>query len=75
METTKKDGCEASQLRTVLIQTLAGNSPARGKILAALRRSPLVGAEIELARAQSEESRATIWENEDVFELHRDSDA
>jgi hypothetical protein len=75
MRTTKKDRCEASQLRTPLTQGLSSNTPTRGKILAALRRSPLVGAKIELARAQSDESRATIWENEDVFELHRDSDA
>jgi hypothetical protein len=43
-------GPEASQLRMAVGQTIAGEPPKRGGILAALRRSPLVGADLDLAR-------------------------
>ena len=44
----------AGALRTDLAQRLGGDEPPRlGGILAALRRSPLVGAELDLERAQT----------------------
>jgi hypothetical protein len=45
-----EEGMEASHLRTVVSQTLAGEPPRRGGILAALRRSPLVGADLDFTR-------------------------
>jgi len=40
----------AAQLRAAVRETLAGEPPKTGGILAALRRSPLVGADLDLAR-------------------------
>ena len=47
-----EDGPEASRLRTVVSQTVEGEPPKRGGILAALRRSPLVGADIDPERSR-----------------------
>jgi hypothetical protein len=43
-------GPEAARLRTTVRQALSGDRAATGGILAALRRSPLVGAELDLRR-------------------------
>ena len=45
-----EDGPEASKLRAVIQRSVAGEPPRKGGILAALRRSPLVGAGLDLAR-------------------------
>lgn len=45
-----EEGPEASRLRANLSQTIDGEPPKKGGILAALRRSPLVGANLDLAR-------------------------
>lgn len=52
-----EDGPEASRLRAAVTQTIGGEPPKKGGILAALRRSPLVGAELDLIRVR-EEGRA-----------------
>lgn len=45
---------EAGALRTDLARRLGGGEPPRGGgILAALRRSPLVGAELDLSREET----------------------
>ena len=49
-----EDGPEAARLRATVAQGLAGEAPKKGGILAALRRSPLVGAEIDLSRPVEE---------------------
>lgn len=49
-----EDGPEASHLRAVVSQTIAGEPPKKGGILAALRRSPLVGADLDLTRDREE---------------------
>jgi hypothetical protein len=41
-----EDGPDASRLRAVVNQTISGEPPRKGGILQALRRSPLVGADI-----------------------------
>ena len=51
---------EASRLRIVVSQTIAGEPPKRGGILAALRRSPLVGADLDLARPREEGRKVDI---------------
>jgi hypothetical protein len=43
-------GPASSRLRIAVSQSVAGEPPKRGGILAALRRSPLVGADLELTR-------------------------
>ena len=45
-----EDGPDASRLRAVVNQTISGEPPRKGGILQALRRSPLVGAEIAPVR-------------------------
>ncbi len=39
---------------------MAGETPRKGGILAALRRSPLVGADLDLARAREEGRKVEI---------------
>jgi hypothetical protein len=41
---------EADRIRAALTRAIAGQAPKKGGILDALRRSPLVGAELDLAR-------------------------
>ena len=53
-----EDGPEASRLRTAVSRTIAGEPPKKGGILAALRRSPLVGADLDVTRPH-EEGRTT----------------
>jgi hypothetical protein len=45
-----EEGPEAARLRTAVSQTIAGKPSAKGGILDALRRSPLVGADAIPAR-------------------------
>jgi len=41
---------DAMRIRAVASRTAAGESPKKGGILAALRRSPLVAADLEIGR-------------------------
>ena len=47
-----EEGPEASRLRAVVSQTITGAPPKKGGILAAFRRSPLVGADLDLSRTR-----------------------
>jgi hypothetical protein len=49
-----EDSPEASKLRVVVSQTISGNPPTKGGILAALRRSPMVETDIEVVRSRDE---------------------
>lgn len=49
-----EDGPEVAQLRIAVSQTIAGEPPKKGGILAALRRSPLVGADLDVTRSREE---------------------
>jgi hypothetical protein len=49
-----EDGPEALQFRMAVTQTIAGEPPKNGGILAALRRSPLVGADLDATRSREE---------------------
>ena len=49
-----EDSPEASRLRAAVTTSLAGEPPRQGNILAALRRSPLVGADLDLTRSREE---------------------
>lgn len=48
-------GPEADQVRAAVSRSLAGEPPRVGGIAAALRRSPLVGADLDLARPEAAE--------------------
>jgi hypothetical protein len=48
-------GPEAERVRTAVSRSLSGEPPRTGGIAAALRRSPLVGAELDLERLQADE--------------------
>jgi hypothetical protein len=46
-----EDDPDAARIRVAVRRTVAGKPPEKGGILAALRRSPLVGADLNLARS------------------------
>jgi hypothetical protein len=45
-----EDGSDAARIRAAVSLTLSGEPPKTGGILAALRRSPLVGLDLDLRR-------------------------
>lgn len=47
-------GPDAERARAMVQKIVAGEAPAPGGILKALRRSPLVGADLDLTRAREE---------------------
>ncbi|HEY6518518.1 MAG TPA: hypothetical protein VIZ19_04010 [Roseiarcus sp.] len=49
-----EDTPEASELRAVVSNSIASEPPQPGGILSALRRSPLVGADLDLSRSREE---------------------
>jgi hypothetical protein len=53
-------GPDTERLRAVVSQTIAGEPPKKGGILAALRRSPLVGADLDLTRSREEGRKVEI---------------
>jgi hypothetical protein len=55
-----EDAPEASELRASVSKSLAGEPPSKGGILAALRRSPLVGVELDLTRPRQEGRKVDI---------------
>lgn len=48
-----EDSPEASKLRAIVARSVTGEPPRKGGILAALRRSPLVGADLDLTHPHS----------------------
>ena len=48
------EGPEAARLRALVGQSIAGEPPKKGGILAALRRSPLVGADLDFERVREQ---------------------
>lgn len=55
-----EDGPDASRLRAAVSQSIAGEPPKKGGILAALRSSPLVGADLDLSRPREEGRKIRI---------------
>lgn len=53
-----EEGGEAEKVRSAVKTAVAGKSPKPGNILTALRRSPLVGADLKLSRPR-EKGRKT----------------
>jgi hypothetical protein len=55
-----EDDPEASRIRAAVSQTVAGESPQKGRILAALRRSPMVGADLDLTRLREKSRKVDL---------------
>jgi hypothetical protein len=55
-----EDGPAAQQLRRTMEKAVADEPPKAGGILAALRRSPLVGADLDLSRPREEERKVDL---------------
>ena len=53
-------GPEASRLRAAVSRSIAGEPPRKGEILAALRRSPLVGADLDIKRPRDKGRKIEI---------------
>ena len=47
-----QDGPDSARIRAAIGRTISGEPPKRGGILKALRRSPLVGANLEFQRSR-----------------------
>jgi len=45
-----ENGPDATSIRATVRRTIAGEPPTKGGVLAALRRSPLVGADLDISR-------------------------
>ena len=45
-----ENGADATRIRATVRRTISGGPPKQGGILAALRRSPLVGADLDVSR-------------------------
>jgi outer membrane protein TolC len=45
-----ENGADATRIRATMRRTISGEPPKKGGILAALRRSPLVGADLDVSR-------------------------
>ncbi|MGE8355083.1 MAG: hypothetical protein ACN6N0_01610 [Microvirgula sp.] len=54
------EGPDASRLRAAVCRTLSGEPPRKGGILAALRRSPLVEADLDLSRPREQGRKVDI---------------
>lgn len=55
-----EDSADASRLRAVVSQSIAGKRPKKGGILAALRRSALVGDDLDLTRSREKGRKVEI---------------
>jgi len=55
-----EEGPEAARIRTTVQRAIAGEPPKKGGILEALRRSPLVGADLDLTRAKEKGRRIDL---------------
>ena len=55
-----EDTPEAVELRTTVSESIAGEPPRKGGILAALRRSALVGANLDLKRPREKGRKVDI---------------
>ncbi len=49
-----EEGPEAEEVRSAVKTVVAGEAPKPGGILSALRRSPLIGADLDLSRVREE---------------------
>jgi hypothetical protein len=55
-----EDGAEAARIRAQIRQTITGQPLRKGGILEALRRSPLVGADLDLKRPREQGRKVAL---------------
>ena len=55
-----EDGPDAQRLRNVVSNSITGEPPKKGGILAALLRSPLVGADLDITRSREQGRKVEI---------------
>lgn len=55
-----EEGPEAARIRSAVSSTISGGTQKIGGIVAALRRSPLVGSDLDLSRAHVEERKIDL---------------
>lgn len=55
-----ENGPEAERIRALVNKTISAEPPRKGGIVAAPRRSPLVGAELDLRRPRVEERKIDL---------------
>lgn len=55
-----EEGPDGLRLRAAVSQTMSGEPPKKGGVLAALRRSPLVGADLDLTRPREQGRKVRI---------------
>ena len=55
-----EDGPDSARIRAAIGRTISGDSPKRGGILDALRRSPLVGADLDFERSRESGRRVDL---------------
>jgi hypothetical protein len=55
-----EDDPDAARIRAAVSQTIAGEPPKKGGILAALRRSPLVGAGLNVTRSRAADRKIDL---------------
>ena len=55
-----EDGSDATRIRATVSRSIAGEPPKKGGILNALRRSPLVGANLEITRSRTQGRKADL---------------
>lgn len=53
-------GPEAARIRSAVSSTISGGTQKTGGIVAALRRSPLVGSDLDLSRSHVEERKIDL---------------
>jgi hypothetical protein len=54
------DSPDSARIRAAVRLTISGQPPAKGGILGALRRSPLVGAELDLERSAAADRKVDL---------------
>jgi hypothetical protein len=55
-----ENGPDAQRIRAAVGRTIAGEPPTKGGILESLRRSPLVGMDLEFKRSQGSGRKVTL---------------
>jgi hypothetical protein len=54
------DRTDSAQIRATISRTISGEPPTKGGVLKALRRSPMVGADLELKRRVTTERKVDL---------------
>ena len=53
-------GTEATRIRTAVTRTISDEPPKKGGVLSALRRSPLVGADLNVTRSVADDRKVRL---------------